>query len=208
MIALDLSKAFDRVSHLSILQTIARGDLPYRFILWIQSFLTTRSQKVVFNGVSSSMEVPVTSGVPQGSVLAPILFAAQVGSLEALHPQTQLIKYADDFTLLIPYSGKVNDSMFTACVKEEMDHIREWCGSHKLMLNEDKTKCIFFGTPGPSAGILDVLPPEVMELKVLGIIYQNTLKWDKHTDYISKAAGRRVHVLRYLRHIKSITKKT
>lgn len=206
MIALDLSKAFDRVSHLSLLQTLVHGNLPKRFILWIRNFLTMRTQKVVFNGTSSSREVPVSSGVPQGSVLAPVLFAAQAGSLHALHPQTKLIKYADDFTLLIPYSRE-NDQLFSACVRNEMDNIKAWCLKHNLMVNEEKTKLIFFGNSGPSAGTLAVLPDFVTELKILGIIYQNTLKWDRHIEYITKTAGRRVHVLRYLRRIRSVAKK-
>lgn len=205
MIALDLSKAFDRVSHLSLLQTLVRGGLPKNFILWMRNFLTMRTQRVVFNGVPSSREVSVSSGVPQGSVLAPLLFAAQVGSLSALHSKTKLIKYADDFTLLIPYSRR-NGSTFIECVKSEIDHIKAWCFDHNLMINDGKTKYLFFGSSNPSDGIIEVLPAEVAELKVLGITYQNTLKWDRHVDVITKAAGRRVHVLRYLRHIRSITK--
>ena len=206
MIALDLSKAFDRISHLSLLQTLVRGSLPKNFILWVRNFLTTRTQRVVFNGVYSSKDVPVSSGVPQGSVFAPVLFAAQVSSLSALNSNTKLIKYADDFTLLIPYS-RHNNPTFIACVKAEIDHIKAWCYEHNLKINDEKTKYLFFGFPNPSDDIIGVLPTEVAELKILGITYQNNLKWDRHVDSITKAAGRRVHVLRYLRRIRSITKK-
>ena len=103
MIALDLSKAFDRLSHKSILSTLSQGNLPHRFLLWIQDFLSECTQKVTFQGTVSSNEVRVTSGVPQGSVLAPYLFAASVGSLKPVFPQTVLVKYADDLTLLIPH---------------------------------------------------------------------------------------------------------
>lgn len=206
MIALDLSKAFDRVSHLSLLQTLVRGNFPYKLILWMRNFLTERTQRVVFNGMPSSRDVPVSSGVPQGSVLAPFLFAAQVGSLAALHPQTKLIKYADDFTLLIPYS-RSKEPFFIKCVKSEIDNIKTWCMKHSLIINDDKTKSLFFAKSNPSAAIQRNLPVEVAELKVLGITYQKSLKWDRHVECITKAAGRRIHVLRYLRHIRSITKK-
>ena len=97
---------------------------------------------MVFNGVHSSKDVPVSSGVPQGSVLAPLLFAAQVGSLSALNSNTKLIKYVDDFTLLIPYS-RHNNPTFTACVKAEIDHIKAWCFEHNLKINDEKTKYLF-----------------------------------------------------------------
>ena len=138
-------------------------------------------------------------------MLAPLLFAAQAGSLAALHTQTRLIKYADDFTLLIPYSRDAK-SQFLACVREEINNIQVWCAEHGLLVNAGKTKCMFFGKESPSTDIRDVLPDEVSELKVLGITYEKTLKWDIHVDHITKVAGRRVHVLRYLRRIRSITK--
>ena len=57
--------------------------------------------------------------------------------------------------------------MFTTCVRSEIDNIKAWCAEHNLMINEEKTKYLFFGNSGPSAGINDVLPIEATELKVL-----------------------------------------
>ena len=70
MIALDLSKAFDRLSHLALLQNLSHKKFPVKFFSWIQDFLSQRTQRVVFEGSQSSQQVHVKSGVPQGSVLA------------------------------------------------------------------------------------------------------------------------------------------
>ena len=206
MIALDLSKAFDRLSHISLLQTLSRAKFPKPFVKWIQSFLTQRTQKVIFQGNSSSKEVTVTSGVPQGSILAPFLFAAHVGSLKAVHSQTVLIKYADDFTFLIPCE-RSKEALFLSHVNSEISHIKSWCQEHNLKINDDKTKSVYFGKTNPLSDTQLCLPGEVDELKVLGITYHKSLKWDMHVKNVVRTAGRRVHVLRYLHKIHSVTKK-
>ena len=100
------------------------------------------------------------------------------------------------------------DHEFEPSVKGEINNIRNWCGEHNLMINDSKTKSLFFGKSSPSQ--LDLsLPNMVDEMKVLGITYHKSLRWDAHVNNITKAAGRRIGVLRYLRRIglHSMTKK-
>lgn len=207
MIALDLSKAFDRLSHLSLLKTMSAGGMPRKFISWLRSFLTGRSQKVVFQGMISSNTENVTSGVPQGSVLAPYLFASHVGSLEPLHSNTRLIKFADDITLLLPHVSHENADSFLSMIQAEVNNIELWCLDHGLSINHQKTKTIIFKKASPPQNILQGLWNVSLNIKVLGIIFDQALNWDTHVDTITKSAGRRINVLRHLRQISAVSKK-
>jgi hypothetical protein len=100
-----------------------------------------------------------------------------------------------------------NKSNFISTVNSEINNIKAWCEEHNLIINDEKTKSIYFGKADPTEGIQRCLAGEVSELKVLGITYNKSLKWDSHVKNVTKAAGRRVYVLRYLRKICSIKKK-
>ena len=121
LITFDMRKAFDSLSHACLLKSLTDGGLPLEFVAWIKSFLQSRKQRVVLNGTLSSNVISVTSGVPQGSVLAPYLFACHMRSLKACLPDTCMIKYADDVTILCPFKPK--DSL-QSIVELEMQKIK------------------------------------------------------------------------------------
>ena len=203
LIAFDLSKAFDRLSHCCLLRTLQNSQLPTNFVRWIRSFLDQRSQRVMFHGSRSDEEAKVTSGVPQGSILAPYLFAAHVGALKPQLEQSLMIKYADDIVILFPF--KSTDELADKYQKE-FKHIDNWCAFNGLSLNTNKTNLLVF----PKTSFASV--PENLNLhtnttlKVLGMFFQDTLKWDKHTEHIVKSASRRIHILRKLKQIPTVTK--
>jgi hypothetical protein len=206
LIAMDLSKAFDRLSHASLIQTLSDPDacIPSSFLLWLRDFLKNRSQRVSFEGTMSTNSVKVTSGVPQGSILAPYLFAAHMGGLMAATSSTRIIKYADDVALLIPYS---NYSDLAATVSNEIQNVKTWCETHSLALNESKTKTLLFPKGNPNSLLTQGLPDVEPHLSSLGIIFETSLKWNKHVESITKKASGRIYALKSLKRIPTVTKR-
>ena len=204
LIAFDLKKAFDSLSHLCLLNTLSRLDLPRHFLTWIQSFLQDRSQVVFFNGFKSASTVPVTSGVPQGSILAPYLFAAHMGSLSPSSNKAKMIKYADDVTVLLPFQK--SDSIAEA-IETETCNIRDWCLQNGLTLNEEKTKVLLFSKQRIDQELQTNVPTLVSSAKILGVTFNSRLNWNDHVSEIAKSASRRIYVLKELKKMDSVTKK-
>ena len=203
LITFDIKKAFDSLSHSSLLQTLSEGGLPFTFIKWIQSFLKDRKQYVVVNGATSSTTVDVSSGVPQGSVLAPYLFASHMRSLLPALSTTKLVKFADDVTLLCPYQRNTSlDEVY--CL--EMKNMLNWCYDHGLTLNDNKTKLMLFKKQSIDHPPTTALPPIVNHLKMLGVTFQDNLSWNEHIKELTKAAAKRIHILKMLRKIPDISK--
>ena len=150
----DLSKAFDSVPHSPLLNTLSSLNLPPHLLHWFHSYLSNRTQQVIVSG-STSCKSNVISGVPQGSILGPLLFILYINDLCSLpfSPSVNLTLYADDILLSHPISSP--HCMFS--VQSNINLILSWLSSHHLYVNSKKTKYMIITRKPPS--FLSSLPP-------------------------------------------------
>ena len=141
MVLIDLQKAFDTVDHTILLQKLKAIGLNPPSILWFQEYLTGRIQVVDIGGTVSDLN-DITCGVPQGSILGPLLFLLYVNDADAA-VRCKLLLYADDSALLI--SGK-DVSSIEQQLSEEMASLSDWLVDNKLSLHLGKTESILFGS--------------------------------------------------------------
>ena len=120
LILLDFSKAFDKVSHLKLLYKLKMHGICGNTLQWIQSFLIGRTQTVILEGQNSD-ELTVTSGVPQGSVLGPILFLLYINDLPE-NVQSQVRLFADDTAIYLAV-GKQNNPQQ---LQDDLDQLQKW----------------------------------------------------------------------------------
>ena len=141
MVLLDLQKAFDTVDHSVLLQKLKALGLDKSAVGWFHSYLTNREQVSCNEGVHSEKKL-ITCGVPQGSILGPLLFLIYVNDM-ALAVNCKLMLYADDSALLV--SGKEVVEIEEK-LKSELESVSEWLCENKLSLHLGKTESILFGT--------------------------------------------------------------
>ena len=98
---MDLSKAFDSLDHQILINKLKKCGFQNAELNWFRNYLTNRLQYITYNNKSSSYK-KITTGVPQGSILGPLLFLIYVNDLP-LHTELNIIQYADDTSILIPY---------------------------------------------------------------------------------------------------------
>ena len=120
LILLDFSKAFDKVSHEKLLLKLHRYGIRGRVLHWIKAFLANRSQTVVLEGEKSS-HVSVTSGVPHGSVLGPVLFLVFINDLPD-HIRSKVRLFADDTAVYLVVSNLEQAKL----LQEDLDRLGEW----------------------------------------------------------------------------------
>ena len=143
----DLSKAFDTLDHNILFKKLSYygfSDIPCR---WFSSYLSNRKQYVVLDDVSSSLK-EITTGVPQGSILGPLLFLIYVNDLSSSLKTTSLM-YADDTCLLIPFEitpskNKSKIEIQNNEINKHLSSLFNWLCVNKLSLNIDKTKYMVF----------------------------------------------------------------
>lgn len=197
---LDLSKAFDVVPHdklMAKLTVMPRVDK--RVVMWIQEYLTSRSQRVRVDG-SLSSAASVNSGVPQGSVLGPLLFLVFINDF-ATNLNCKVRLYADD-CILYQCIKSVSDC---ASLQNELDTACSWISSNDMRLNVDKTQCITFklspsNTTEFQYSIQNVDLKKSNTCKYLGVVCTSNLSWDNHIrSIVSKALRALYFVMRNLK---------
>ena len=182
---LDIKKAFDSIPHRRLLSKLENYGIGGNILKWIEDFLKERRQRVVLNGKYSNWE-KVTSGVPQGSVLGPVLFIIYVNDIpDSLESFSKI--FADDTKV---YTA-VKDRKDQIKLQEDLLKLCKWSKLWLLDFSVQKCKVIQYGNVQnhfeykliDSAGNLQPLPTDSTE-KDLGIWFQDNLKFDKHINYI------------------------
>ncbi|XP_075163257.1 uncharacterized protein LOC142235890 [Haematobia irritans] len=182
----DFSKAFDLVDHTIMCEKLYLYGIRGRELNFFRSYLQNRKQFVQINS-SKSLLKDVVYGVPQGSVLGPLLFKIYINDISNLGLKGKLYMYADDISIFYPYKYELT---LKANVERDASLICEFAKINKLVLNSNKTKFIRF-RPHPhietrtwSILVDSKIIPEVDTVKYLGINLQNNLGWKTHIQEI------------------------
>ena len=139
---IDLRKAFDTVNYDILLKKLCNIGASYNTIKWFKSYLTERKQRVSFNGVVSGSS-QLNTGVPQGSILGPLLFLIFINDMPDVIKHGKICMYADDTTLYVE-GNDVN--VISKQLTEDMENIAVWLNNNMLFLNTDKTKIMLLGS--------------------------------------------------------------
>uniref|UniRef100_A0A1B6M0X3 Reverse transcriptase domain-containing protein n=2 Tax=Graphocephala atropunctata TaxID=36148 RepID=A0A1B6M0X3_9HEMI len=204
-IMLDFSKAFDCLGHDLILDKLEDLGIKGRAKMWFNSYLQDRSQVVEVQytnkGITQearSMPLPVNRGVPQGSVLGPVLFILFTNDMpQYLRTHCTPLMYADDTTLLL--SEKTNDNLaIDSYIALNMAY--QYCHENDLVVNTAKTKQLTFGRRQNE--VLE-LPDVVVEnhARFLGMTIDDKISWNEHVNSLSKKLNSSLYVLKRIRHV-------
>lgn len=199
-IFLDISKAFDTVDHALLLSHLVELGLDSDSHQWFNSYVSHRSQCVVTDS-NYSTDLVVTSGVPQGSVLGPLLFSVFVNKLRKWLQGVATILFADDTTILL--AGHPTADISTA-LTYALDCAYKWLWNSGLQLNVSKTKSMLIHSKRqkclPSMNIqLNGTPIErVQSYKFLRVVVNDTLTWDDHIQFVCTKVSKSLNLLRRL----------
>ena len=194
VIFLDFEKAFDSVPHDRLLLKLNQYGISGELLTWFSKFLTNRYQRVVLEGYHSDL-VLVRSGVPQGSILGPLLFLLYVNDIPD-HLSSTTAMFADD-TLLYDRCPSTETSI---SIQESLDQANEWCGKWLLRTNAKKCEPMKFTRARKSASCnysIDNKPlSQVSTHKHLGVILSEDLSWKSHILSITARANRLLGLLK------------
>ena len=192
---LDFSKAFDSVPHQRLLLKLKHIGIRGRNLKWIEAFLTDREQRVIIQGQSSNW-VKVTSGVPQGTVLGPLLFLIYINDLANAIRHSSIRLFADDCVLF----KAVRSASDCEELQEDLGNIQSWCAKWQLRLNPAKCKAMNVTNKRntiPCHYQIDAaVIEEVDSYKYLGVTVDNKLKWNHHVKATVARANGTLSLLR------------
>ena len=191
----NFSKAFDSVSHRILVSKLRDVDINPYILNWLISFISNRKQRVVVDNIITEY-IDITRGVPQGTVLGPILFSLMINDIKPVSPSSLLVKFADDITVSIPV--RAGDSNMA---ESEVSSIMEWAEKNQMTLNLNKTwemllKSSSLKVPPAPLAIVE----RKTKLKLLGVTYEDDpVNWDSHIDHVLSKARSRLYILRVCR---------
>ena len=203
IVAIDLSKAFDVIDHNILLTKLYNIGIRGQFLDILQNYLNGRTQYVKYKESCSNKEY-MTHGVPQGSILGPILFMIYINDLNDAVKKCNILSYADDTTIY--YSSKYACNIQKA-INEDIRRLERWFLENRMKLNEGKTEFMVVQPQNTEARFsrihITMKKKNIVHansIRILGITITKNLKWDKHINEIIKNC--KYHLRAYRRAIK------
>ena len=196
VVYLDISKAFDRVWHKGLLLKLKTIGIRDPLLGWLASYLSQRKQRVVIDGQSSNWST-VSAGVPQGSVLGPLLILIYINDVTE-NLKSDCLLYADDTSLFDIVDDPVTSSQK---LNNDLSKINDWARKWLVTINPSKTECMTFSAkrikpPHPDLFYGDNKINEVAQHTHLGVVLCNNLSWRAHIFNIYEKASKRLNILK------------
>ena len=197
----DLSKAFDTLDHNILLHKLRYYGISGNSLKLIDDYLTNRKQLVEFNKITSNYE-NIKTGVPQGSILGPLLFIIYLNDLVNATQNFYPVIYADDSALSTTLNtfGNPNNETTAEAINYELNNINNWFKLNKLSLNPNKTKAMIFHQPQRLVNQMNInidgIPIEYVEqFNYLGIILDKHLSWKFHINTKSQKISKTIGIM-------------
>ena len=201
-IFIDLRKAFDTVNHNILLSKLNHYGIRDTTYNWFKSYLANRKQYVFVNGETSQLK-DITYGVPQGSVLGPLLFLIYINDLPNISKILNFYLFADDTHI---YFEADTPDKLEKVLNKELKELHTWLIVNRLSLNIDKTNFVVFhpfNKPLKHNITLKIQKKAISQkqsVKYLGIMIDSGLTWHDHIDTLSKKISRSIGLLYKIRH--------
>jgi len=186
---LDFSKAFDKVDHQIVIEKLMILGIGGKLLKWIKSFLQNRHQRVIVNGFCSDLS-NVLSGVPQGSVIGPLLFLIHIGDIDANLLHSFLSTFADD-TRASQGIASLRDA---SLLQMDLNAIYCWATNNNMTFNDKKLELLRYGDNVSLKGQTNYHSPDGSEIpekpyvKDLGVIMSNTGTFSEHINTVCQKA--------------------
>ena len=206
LLLLDYSKAFDVLDHNTLLHKLEHYGIRGIVKEWFKSYLSDREQFVSINGTTSEKK-PIIYGVPQGSILGPLLFVIYINDLPGICNLAKFILYADDANIII--TGE-SFEIISSQVNQLTRNLVKWVGTNGLALNVKKTCYMIFTRRKVSLDSLNItIDNTVIERKTtarfLGVIVDDKLSWSEHIKAVKTKMARYLGIMYKLKRLIPIT---
>ena len=200
LLQIDLSKAFDMVSHDKLIDDLNGSELPSGLKRWLCAYLLGRQSKVNFRNQTSEMR-NIKAGVPQGAVTSPLLFNFYLTKLPRPPPGIKLIQYADDISI---YAIGRNIDMLATTISEYAKSITEYLAERELIVSPEKSTVTLF-TPDtkevqihPQVKLNDHLVPLCKTPKLLGVTFDSMLTFSEHVKKAVSSTKNKINIMKSL----------
>ena len=200
-IFIDLKKAFDTVNHKILLMKLEHYGIRGFLLKWFETYLTDRKQFVFYNGVKSET-LSISCGVPQGSVLGPLLFLIYINDLPNISDKLSFFLFADDTNIYYESNDLIE---IEKTVNKELKKFSQWLNLNRLALNVGKTNFVIFRSTKRALkhNVVLIMNRKALEqkcyVKYLGVLMDEHLLWKPQISSVSKKISRGVGILAKLK---------